>query len=201
MLVHEVMTTPAICVRDDDTIRYAADLLLKHRIASAPVLDADDDLVGVVSEADLLRGRTERDPRARIRPLEPGEDDTDTLPATVAEVMTPRPLSVRASDDTDSAARLLLDHGIKAVPVLDRGRVVGVVARRDLLRSLARPDEDVRRDVVALLGELGLGDDWDVTVGDGVVTISPRGSIPQRHRIAAVLARTVPGVVRVRDLS
>lgn len=195
MLVREVMTTPAITVRVDDTVRYAAELLLRHRIASAPVLDADDQLVGIVSEADLLRGRTERDPRAHLRPA----DERRDLPATlVADVMTSRPLWVRAGADVDDAARLLLDHGIKAAPVCDGRRVVGVVARRDLLRGFARPDDDIRRDVLRLLDELGQGTDWHVQVDDGVVAVS--GPHPERRqRIAAVLARTVPGVVRVRQ--
>ncbi|MFZ5871214.1 MAG: HPP family protein [Actinomycetota bacterium] len=195
MLVREVMTTPAITVRVDDTVRYAAELLLSHRIASAPVLDGDDQLVGIVSEADLLRGRTERDPRAHLRPADAERD----LPATlVADVMTSRPLWVRAGADVDDAARLLLDHGIKAAPVCDGRRVVGVVARRDLLRSFARPDDDIRRDVLRLLDELGQGTDWHVDVDDGVVAVS--GPHPERRqRIAAVLARTVPGVVRVRQ--
>lgn len=193
MLVHEVMTRPAITVRTDDTVRHAAELLLHHRIASAPVVDDEEHLVGMVSEADLLRGRTESDPRAHLRSV----DDEDEPPAMlVCDVMTPRPLSVRPGSDVDDAARLLLDHGIKAVPVVEGRRVVGIVARRDLLRSLARPDEDVRRDVVALLEEMGQGSDWSVSVEDGVVRLQGP-SLESRGRIAVVLARTVPGVVRV----
>jgi CBS domain-containing protein len=193
------MTSPAITLRDDDTVRYAAELLLRHRIASAPVLAEDGSLVGIVSEADLLRGRTEADPRAHLRAVDVADvaGGADLPPTTVADVMSTRPLSVRAGSDVDDAARLLLDHGIKAAPVTEGRRVVGVVARRDLLRTFARPDADVRRDVLALLDELGQGTDWDVRVDDGVVSLGGRHE-PRQQRIAAVLARTVPGVVRVR---
>lgn len=194
MLVREVMSTPAVTVRADDSVRRAAQVLLRHRIASAPVLDQDDRLLGIVSEADLLRGRTERDPRAHLRPP---ASPTPAPPATVRDVMSPRPLWVRAGDDVDDAARLLLDHGIKAVPVCEGHRVVGVVARRDLLRGLARPDADVRRDVLALLDELGQGRDWHVEVTDGVVRLSGERAGDRTLRVASVLARTVPGVVRV----
>ncbi|MFP5335308.1 MAG: CBS domain-containing protein [Actinomycetes bacterium] len=194
MLVREVMSTPAVTVRAGDSVRSAAEVLLRHRIASAPVLDEDDHLLGIVSEADLLRGRTERDPRAHLRPP---AAPTPAPPETVRDVMSPRPLWVRAGDDVDDAARLLLDHGIKAVPVCEGHRVVGVVARRDLLRGLVRPDADVRRDVLALLDELGQGRDWHVEVTDGVVRLSGERAGDRTLRVATVLARTVPGVVRV----
>lgn len=195
MLVREVMTSPAVTVQEDDTVRYAAELLLHHRIASAPVLDAGGHLAGIVSEADLLRGRTQRDPRAHL--LLPEEEPTQDQPPTVVrDVMSIRPLSVRAGADVDDAARMLLDHGIKAAPVVEGSRVVGVVARRDLLRSFARPDDDIRRDVLSLLEELGQGNDWEVDVEDGVVHLHSTGG-ERRQRIASVLARTVPGVVRV----
>ncbi|GAB2687448.1 CBS domain-containing protein [Thalassiella azotivora] len=198
MLVREAMTAPAVTVRARDTVRDAAVLLLEHRIASAPVLDDDGHLVGVVSEADLLRGRTQRDPRSSIRDTGP---DTEPAPAVHVEtVMATPPLLVRGDDDVDRAARLLLDHGVKMLPVCEGKDVVGVVARRDLLRSLARPDADVERDVRDLLAELGQADGWDLDVVDGVVTLygAPDGA---RQRIAGVLARTVPGVVRVRRRS
>jgi CBS domain-containing protein len=200
VLVREVMTAPAVTLRADDTVRYAAQLLLQHRISSAPVVDDEGLLVGVVSEADLVRGRTQPDPRAHLRPLDragPGEPAAAT---TVGDVMTSRVMSVRAGSDVDEAARVLLDSGVKALPVLEGRRVVGVVARRDLLRSLARPDADVRRDVRALLHEVGQGDGWDVAVVDGVVTLTPTAGAPPSARVAAVLARTVPGVVRVHVL-
>lgn len=155
MLVREVMTAPAVTLRADDTVRYAAQLLLQHRISSAPVVDDEGLLVGVVSEADLVRGRTQPDPRAHLRPLDragPGEPAAAT---SVGDVMTSRVLSVRA---------------VRA---------------------------DVRRDVLALLREVGQGDGWAVTVVDGVVTLTPTAGAPPSARVAAVLARTVPGVVRV----
>jgi CBS-domain-containing membrane protein len=197
MLAREVMSTPVLTLRPDDTVRHAADVLVHARIASAPVVDDDGTLVGIVSEADLLRGRSPADPRAHLRPVP--LDDDDPEPGTgvcVADVMTPRPLSVPAGADAADAARLLLDLGIKAVPVTEGHRVVGVVARRDLLRSLCRPDDEVRDDVLRLLDGLGLAGDWHVAVVDGVVRLSGRGAAHGRQ-VAAVLARTVPGVVRV----
>ena len=197
MLVSEAMRTPVVCVHDDDPVHYAMELLLRHRIASVPVLDAADHLVGIVSEADLLRRRTGRDPRAHMIPVaEDAEDAEEQPPLRVDDVMTPRPLTVRPDADTAEAAQVLLDHGIRALPVVQGRRVVGVVARRDLLRAAARPDDAVEAEVRALLSTLGDGHPWDVSVEDGVVTLQGPHS-PQQQRVAAVLARTVAGVARV----
>ncbi len=173
MLIREAMTSPAVTLRDTDHVRTAAKVLLDNRIASAPVVNDAGDVVGIVSEADVLRGRTQADPRAHMRP----QDSMDATPEVLV----------------DEAARLLLDYGIKMLPVVESGQVVGIVARRDLLRSFARQDRDIRRDVMELLVEMGQ-EGVRVVVQDGVVTLM---GAQGKQRIAAVLARTVPGVVRV----
>src|SRR5680860_358657 len=188
------MTTPVVTLRQDDHVRRAAQVLLEHLIASAPVIDEHESLVGIVSEADLLRGRTEADPRAHLRPV---GDEAVAPPTTVAAVMASLVVTVRADEDVAEASRLLLGEGVKALPVVDGRQVVGVVARRDLLRCFAREDDDVRADVLRLLTDLGMGDEWQVEVRDGVVDLATPDR-PDRQRAAAVLARTVPGVVRVQ---
>ncbi|MFP5346008.1 MAG: CBS domain-containing protein [Actinomycetes bacterium] len=187
------MTSPAVTIQVTDTVRNAANILLQHSIASAPVVGPDGTVVGIVSEADLLRRRTQPDPRAHLAAPVGAPDPAP--PSVVSAVMVSPAITVRRDADVDQAARLMLDYGIKMLPVLEGGQVVGVLARRDLLRSLARSDREVYRDVAELLVELGQGDEWKVTVRDGVVTL--HGAPDRRQRLAAVLARTVPGVVRV----
>ena len=195
MFVSEVMNQPAITLSADDSVRYAAQLLLRHRIASAPVVDADGGLVGIVSEADLIRSRLHQDPRAFLLTHDEAADPDEEGPY-VADVMAASVVSVQARGDASDAARLLMDSGVRALPVVQGHRVVGVVARRDLLRSLARPDEDVAHDIRQLLDELEYGGGVDIDVEDGVVSL--RGAkTASAQRIATVLARTVPGVVRV----
>jgi CBS domain-containing protein len=196
MLVHEVMTAGPVTVREDDTVRFAAQLLVRRDISSAPVVDGAGHVVGMVSEADLLVACTQADPRACLRSA---DDDVETdLPVlTVADVMSPRVLTLRPTDDVADAARLLADNGIKAAPVVVARHPVGVVARRDVLRALARPDADVRRDVLAALADLDLDGRIEVGVADGVVHLrSPLP--PAQQRVAEVMARTIPGVVRVQ---
>ena len=104
-------------------------------------------------------------------------------------------LTARPDQDIDEAARTLLDHGIKMLPVVSGGRVVGVIARRDLVNASVRDDAEVRRDVMALLEQNG-AHDVHVTVDGGIVTLRGGGDA-SGQRVAELLARTVPGVVRV----
>ncbi|WP_369053364.1 CBS domain-containing protein [Kineococcus terrestris] len=196
MLVREAMRTPVVTVQEDDHVAHAARVLLHHGISSVPVLDGEGHLVGIVSESDLLRDRVGRDPRAHLSSREDVAEEGAPPPRLVAEVMTTRPLTVDAAGDLADATELMLDRSVKAVPVLDGRRLVGVLARRDVLRTVAHADDDVRDAVLARLADDLPGTSWTVEVEDGVVTLDGPAEASQ-HRIAAVLARTVPGVVRV----
>ncbi|MEV5408750.1 CBS domain-containing protein [Thermopolyspora sp. NPDC052614] len=197
MLVREVMTSPAITVSPDDAVRRAIRILHENDITAAPVVDAAGALVGVVSEMDLLRGEFEPDPRATALPPRPV---VSSPPRLVADVMTRDVVTVTETTDAAVLVELMVDKRIKSVPVLRGDRVVGVVSRRDLLGMLARPDEELRADVLALLEEhFPGGTAWRVTVADGVVELAGHAG-PDRDGIAELLARTVPGVVRVRHV-
>lgn len=192
MLARDIMTSPVVTAAPDMPVNEAIRLLDKHDITALPVVDQRDRLVGIVSEADLLRGRIARDPRAQVRPTEVVSPDNDS---TVADVMTPGVLAVNESTDASDIARMMLDTGIKSVPVTRGQRVVGIVSRRDLIRALATDDEQVEDSIHALFSEAGL-EGWSVKVVDGQVQLSGRG--PAREaRMAATLARTVSGVGRV----
>ena len=103
------------------------------------------------------------------------------------------------AEDTDAAAaaRMMLRHGLKSVPVVAGDRVVGIVARRDLLRLVARGDQDVRADLESRLKEeIELLQRVRIEVADGVVTVAGAGDLGRQ--LVVGLARTVPGVVEVR---
>ncbi|MEO3783410.1 CBS domain-containing protein [Actinocorallia sp. B10E7] len=194
MLVSEVMTGPVVTVPESAPIRQAIRVLYEHDLTAAPVVDADGRMVGIVSEADLLRGEFTADPRAFTRPVaEPGE----APPARVREVMTSEVLSARENTDVASLAERMMAERVKSVPVLDGGRLVGMVSRRDLMRVLTHSDDRVCDDVAAALEGLVPGaSGWDIVVRNGVVTLT--GSADAlTDRVVSVLARTVPGVSRV----
>jgi CBS domain-containing protein len=91
----------------------------------------------------------------------------------------------------------MLERRIKSIPIVRGRRVVGIVARRDLLEVLARADEDIARGLEALLAaELGAPSPYRVTVRDGSVTLTGPSDSTSR-RLAVLLAREEPGVVEV----
>jgi CBS domain-containing protein len=193
VLAREIMTSPAVTVTPDTTLKHVIQLLDHHAITSVPVVDADERLVGIVSEADLLRGEVEPDPRAHLRPV---PEETEPPRHHVADVMTPHVLTVSERTDGADIARLMLDNGIKSVPVVRDRHVVGVVSRRDLLHVLARDDDRIRAEVEDRLREYAGDAQWTVTVEDGEVALHGHAS-EEQQRVATILARTVLGVVRV----
>lgn len=192
MFVQDVMSTPVISVREGTSVREALRLLDKHAITSLPVVDDNGALVGVVSEADLLRDSIPHDPRRRMIPTVVPE----APPArTVSEVMTSGPITVGPTDDLATAVELLTSTSVKSAPVVDHGRVVGMVSRRDVVHLIARRDEQIEAEVSELFRADGT--DWLAEVVDGVVTVSGPRTASERN-VADVLAASVPGVVAVR---
>ena len=194
MRVRDVMSSPVITVPPDMRLKEVADLLVRHGISAVPVVD-DDELVGIVSEADLLPLELTPDPRAH---LAPPPDPPSGVPRVAAEVMTRAVVALPEDADAAEAGRLMLDRRIKSIPVVRGRQVVGIVARRDLLEVLARSDEDIARDLEALLAaELGAPSPYRMTVRDGIVEFTGPTD-PTSRTLATLLARDVPGVVEVR---
>ena len=194
MLAHEIMTSPAITTTPDLPVKDTIRLLDRHEITALPVVDDEGRLVGIVSEADLLRGELISDPRAHVRAP---ADDLEPAPKTVGDVMTTGVLAVHESTDASDIARLMLDTGVKSVPVVRGQAVVGMVSRRDLIRVLAVSDDQIRDEIHRLFAEAGL-DTWTAAVTDGQVELSGHGS-DRDARVASILARTVAGVSRVHS--
>jgi CBS domain-containing protein len=115
MKVKDVMTTKVITVREDQTKQNAARLLSQHRISGLPVVNGDDVLVGVVTEYDVIaRGGRK-----------------------VGDIMTRGVISVTADTDLEEVSHILVHERIKRLPVVEQGRLVGIVSRADLVRELA----------------------------------------------------------------
>ena len=204
MQAREVMTRDVITVGPDSFVKQAAEVMAQRGFAALPVVDEDNGLVGIVAEADVLRDRLPPDPRLHLRRDEPS---TQSLPPLlVRDVMTADVRSVEASADIADVARMFVDQHLRSVPVLEHGRTVGIVSRRDLLRTLARPDDSIRADLLRAVedytGEVGC---WDIAVTEGAATVrrtqgTPEGSARVEERALQELAPTVVGVVSVRVL-
>ncbi|RBY87741.1 hypothetical protein DQ241_10715 [Blastococcus sp. TF02A-30] len=197
------MTRNVVTVGPRTSAKHAAELMAEHGFAALPVLDDDGQLVGIVAEADVLRDRIPPDPRLHLR----RDADAEVVGLLVRGVMTDAVRTVDAGTDVADVARLFVDERLRSVPVLEHDRLVGIVSRRDLLRSVARPDDAVRHDLLQLVegytGDLGA---WAVDVVEGIATVRRTRGAPQVSRqveegALTSLARTVPGVVGVRVLT
>lgn len=202
MQAREVMTREVVTVGPDSSAKYAGELMADRGFAALPVLDDDQRLVGIIAEADVLHGRLPSDPRLHLRR---GDDVADaTPPLLVREVMTAGVRSVEAGSDVADLARLFVDEQLRSVPVLEHGRLAGIVSRRDLLGALVRPDDAIRQDLLHLLEDYtGEPGSWQVDVTEGVATIrrtrgAPDPTAESERRTLRSLAHTVPGVVAAR---
>jgi CBS domain-containing protein len=196
------MSREVVTVGPDTSAKYAAEVMATRGFAALPVVDGDNQLVGIVAEADVLRDRLPADPRLHARRDPPTAAAPPSLP--VHAVMTRHVRTIAATADIADIARLFVEDQLRSVPVLDQGALVGIVSRRDLLRPLARPDAEIRADVLDLIedytGDLGA---WEVSVTEGTATIRRVDGLPQvapdvEERALRALATTVGGVVAVR---
>lgn len=140
--VAEVMTRDVIAVAPGTTIHRAAQLLADHGISGLPVVDDQGAVVGILSEGDLIVRQRPR-PRPSFWRLffQDGErlarEYQKAAGTTVAEVMTTTVVSIRADAPLGAAAALVDQHRIRRLPVMDEGRLVGIVSRGDLVKALA----------------------------------------------------------------
>jgi CBS domain-containing protein len=190
----EIMSSPVVTVRPDQPAREAIALLAEHSFTSLPVVDEDGDVIGIVSEIDLLRSRVPHDPRVHLLQ----QPDAGNPPRTVGDAMSDTVVCLSENADAADLAQVLVDNRIRAVPILRGSDLVGIVSRRDVLRTLLRDDTAIRADIrERLAAYAGEPDRWDVRVEDGVVAVTGR-HVDNRERAAVTnLAATVPGVVRV----
>ena len=218
MKVGDIMTQPAMTVRPQTTIAEAAQLMLQRHISGLPVVDAAGAVVGVVTEADLLRRAETGTERQRPRWLEflisPGRlarEYADTHARRVGEVMTSEVVSVTPEDPLEAAVRLMEQRHVKRLPVIDGRRLVGIISRANLVRTLVenltRPAEGAADDAAIrarVLDEIAR-QPWaprasvDVRVIDGVVEFYGTITDDRERTALTVLAENAGGVKRVDD--
>lgn len=194
MKARDAMTSPAITINQDATLRQAGDVLSQRRISALPVVDNDGQLVGILSQMDLIRFNTAETPRAAGGRSDRSESD----PMRVADIMTVEVVSVHPETDLHTVAQRLSESHVRQVPVLSDTEVVGVVSRRDLIKWMARSDAALTLDVVGVLGDEARHlANLEVSVHQGVAHIEGEAA-PDTLGLAVKLARTVPGVVDAR---
>ena len=147
MKAREVMTKDVVSVRPDTPIRQVARVLAEHGISAVPVIEENGALIGMVSEGDLIGGAEAERDRRREWWLECLAEGTALSPTflefirtthrPVRTVMVSPVTTVDEEKSVEEIAQLLTTLGIKRVPVVRDGRVVGIVSRADLVRALA----------------------------------------------------------------
>ncbi|MDQ2707119.1 MAG: CBS domain-containing protein [Actinomycetota bacterium] len=131
------MSNPVISLRPNTPVPTAAALLVSYGFTAAPVMDATGRILGIATEADLIR--------SRVAPE--GSVIEEAAGSTVAAVMMPAPITMGPDDDLTDLVAVMLKKGIRSIPIVDDGRLVGIVSRRDVLRLVARRElilEDAR---------------------------------------------------------
>lgn len=183
MRVRDIMNKRPITVRSDTTVGAAARLLARHQVTAMPVVDAQAHLIGVLSEADLLG--------ERARPAD-----------LTADVMSRQLIVVHPETDVAELKRILTRTVAKSLPVVDASdQVVGVVSRSDVVRALARDDEELQEDVTDALVHAGVLT-CRVQVHHGVVELSPADVDSHTDLTAAVaIAARVTGVSAVHAIA
>jgi CBS domain-containing protein len=219
MRAKHIMTRDVVTLAPETSVRDAARALVTHRISAAPVVDADGRLVGIVSEGDLmLRADPEADrPRSWWLSLLTSSEDAAAAfvkshARRVADVMTRDLVTVEEDTPLAEVARTLEERHIKRVPVVRGGRLVGIVARADLVRAVASApepvwpmpspsDEALRERVIAALRDQSWAGGLPISViaKDGVVELWGFAETETRRKAVRLLVEEIPGVQRVED--
>jgi CBS domain-containing protein len=195
MHVADVMSSPAVVATPDTPIKTAAARLAERGFTSMPVV-VDAELVGMVSEADLLAGRFPPDPRV---PRHGGWDPR--VGDTVGEVMRTDVLIATPRQAISEVLGEMRGRNLRSAPVVEHGVVVGMVTFGDLMRALARDDDLIAGDVQRRIGIHAGAGRWRVEVSEGEVTLIGDEPEPAEKGVLERIAESVIGVTGVRFAS
>ena len=205
--VKDVMTTRVVSVTKDASFRAMAAALREHRVSAFPVVDDDGKVIGVVSEADMLaKEALDSEPDGMpgmMAGLLRRREHEKARGTTAGDLMTSPPVTVKPDDPLERAARLMYTRKVKRLPVVDeRGHLVGIIGRADLLSVFDRPDEDIRREILDQVIRHDLHTDpavFTIEVKNGIVTLEGAAETKEFGHQIVQRVRHVQGVVAVRD--
>lgn len=218
MKAHEAMSRDVIKVGPDTTVGEIAALLVRHRISAVPVVADATDVVGIVSQTDLgHRSETETEKKRKwwlevfADPDSKAREYIKSHGLRAKDVMTRFVVSVQPQASLAEVAEILDTHRIRQVPVMDGGKLVGMISRTDLVRKLAeatiaapatRPDNGALQkaiwDQVKAQGWLKSAY-VNLIVRDGVVELWGAVDSNEQRRALRILVEGVRGVRKVED--
>ncbi len=217
MQAKDIMSSPVVTVSPDASVAEVAALLLEKRISGVPVVDQTGQIVGILSEGDLLR-RVETDTQ-RHRPhwlemLLGQSGDAGSFikshASRVGDVMSHDVIASHPEASLREIAELMERHGIKRVPIVDGGRIVGIVSRANLMQGLladrrsaaaATSDDQIRDNLNDLLRTQSWIDHnrINAVVSGGVVQLWGSVQNDEQRRALTVAAESTTGVKSVED--
>ena len=146
IIARDIMTTDLITVTPDMNIPKAAKILFDNRINGVPVVDDSGRLKGILCQSDLVTQQkklpiptifTFLDGIIRLTSMKQIEKQVRKIAAlTVSEAMTPKPVTVRPDTRLETVAALMVDNKFHTLPVIEDSRLVGIIGKQDVLRTL-----------------------------------------------------------------
>lgn len=203
MKVRELMTKQVVSASPEMSLRDAAALLVEHDISGLPVV-LGSEVVGVLSEEDIVRKASAGAPgQASLFSwlFEPDMSERKVSAQTVAEAMTAPALTIEATRPVYEAARRMISESVNRLPVLEHGKLVGILTRADIVRAFARADGELTREIHDdILRRTFWVQPGSVTVKVDQGRVSLRGEVETEADVEMlpIFVSRVPGVVSVR---
>jgi CBS domain-containing protein len=208
--VVDIMTRTVVSAREDTQLPTLVDEMVRHGVSGLPIVDAESRLVGIVTEADLMSkvafgGDTHGRSIAVVGHLLRGHEQrwrSKSEGVTAAQIMTTTVETSRPYESVRAAARRMIEAGVKRLPVVDDGRLVGIVSRTDVLNSMHRGDDELYGEITSALEDPARVPDAalvDVSVVDGVVTLTGTVRFPIDLPVLSSIVWRLPGVVDVHN--
>ena len=205
MRVQELMTTPALSIGPEASLKEVARIFVENAVTGLPVCDARNRVVGVVSASDILYKEHGLPGLGGRRPRWPHGRDAAPIKSKalfVREAMTSPPVTISPWSSASDAARLMTEHGVNRLPVVKGDTLVGIVTRSDLVRAFIRSDEEIEHELREEVLEQTMWLDRDsvqVDVMRGAVSLA--GTLRTRSDVTLLegLTSRVPGVVTVKS--
>jgi len=218
MKASDVMVRDVVTVKPDTAVADVVQLLTKHDVSAVPVVDDDGLVIGIVSEADLVRREeieTEKHRPWWLEAVTPAATLANEFAKShgrrVSEVMSNHVVSASEETSLEEIATLLERHRIKRVPILRNGKLMGIVSRSNLIQALASShprdeaqavaDRGLRLELLSRLADQSWTDfgSRNVIVSGGIVHLWGLVKSEEERKALTVLAEGVPGVAGVSD--
>jgi CBS domain-containing protein len=196
------MTEDVVSVQPDASLREAASVLVEHRISGLPVVDEEGAVVGILSQTDIVMKASGGTEHSGYLAWFFDSDLTGEKVAaeTVGQAMSSPAVTIGPERSTHEAARLMIEDRVNRLPVVNDGKLVGILTRSDIVRAFTRTDAELAREIQEdILRRTFWAEPGSVTVAvsDGRVTLAGEVETEADREMLPLFVSRVPGVVAV----